>query len=114
MTHDVFVGDPVEAPFAPGAFAVVTSFHVVEHLPRPLAALARMIGWLAPGGLLIVEEPNAGGAGGRLFGRYWSGLDFPRHLVHFTPATMTAMAGGAGRRGAAAPPRTKPRQLTRR
>src|SRR5207247_1808751 len=81
--------------------------------PRPLAALARMIGWLAPGGLLIVEVPNAGGAGGRLFGRYWIGLDFPRHLVHFTPATMTAMVERAGGRVVAASHRTKPRYLTR-
>ena len=113
VTPDVFVGDPVDAPFATGAFDVVTSFHVVEHLPRPLPALARMIGWLAPGGLLIVEVPNAGGAGGRLFGRYWIGLDFPRHLVHFTPATMRAMVERAGGRVVAASHRTKPRYLTR-
>src|SRR5206468_10818018 len=67
VTPEIFVGDPVDAPFADGVFDVVTSFHVVEHLTRPLAALSRMIGWLAPGGLLIVEVPNAGGAGGRLF-----------------------------------------------
>jgi SAM-dependent methyltransferase len=113
VTPEVFVGDPVEAPFAEGSFDVVTSFHVVEHLTRPLAALSRMIGWLAPGGLLIVEVPNAGGAGGRLFGRYWSGLDFPRHLVHFTPTTMTAMVERAGGRVTEAAHRTKPRYLTR-
>jgi 2-polyprenyl-3-methyl-5-hydroxy-6-metoxy-1,4-benzoquinol methylase len=113
VTPDVFVGDPVDAWFATGSFDVVTSFHVVEHLPRPLAALERMLAWLAPGGLLIVEVPNAGGAGGRLFGRYWSGLDFPRHLVHFTPATMAAMVERAGGRVVAASHRTKPRYLTR-
>jgi len=113
VTPQIFVGDPVDAPFADGVFDVVTSFHVVEHLTRPLAALSRMIGWLAPGGLLIVEVPNAGGAGGRLFGRYWSGLDVPRHLVHFTPATMTAMVERAGGRVTAASHRTKPRYLTR-
>jgi SAM-dependent methyltransferase len=113
VTPDVFVGDPLDAPFSPGAFDVVTSFHVVEHLTRPVAALARMIDWLAPNGLLIVEVPNAGGAGGRLFGRYWSGLDFPRHLVHFTPSTMAAMVERAGGRVTAAVHRTKPRYLTR-
>jgi SAM-dependent methyltransferase len=113
VTPEIFVGDPIEAPFADGSFDVVTSFHVVEHLPRPLGALQRMIGWLGDGGLLIVEVPNAAGAGGRLFGRYWSGLDFPRHLVHFTPATMTAMVERAGGRVTAASHRTKPRYLTR-
>jgi SAM-dependent methyltransferase len=113
VTPEVFVGDPVDAAFADGSFDVVTSFHVVEHLTRPIDALARMIRWLAPGGVLIVEVPNAGGAGGRLFGRYWSGLDFPRHLVHFTPVTMAAMVDRAGGRVTAASHRTKPRYLTR-
>jgi SAM-dependent methyltransferase len=113
VASDIFVGDPTDAPFADGSFDVVTSFHVVEHLPRPLAALSRMVRWLARDGLLIVEVPNAAGAGGRLFGRYWSGLDFPRHLVHFTPATMAAMVERAGGRVTAASHRTKPRYLTR-
>ncbi|HEV8474139.1 MAG TPA: class I SAM-dependent methyltransferase [Methylomirabilota bacterium] len=113
VTPDVFVGDPVEASFASASFDVVTSFHVVEHLPRPLAALEQMLRWLTPTGLMIVEVPNAGGAGGRMFGRYWSGLDFPRHLTHFTPATMAAMVERAGGRVIGASHRTKPRYLTR-
>jgi SAM-dependent methyltransferase len=113
VTPDVFVGDPVEAPFAPGSFDVVTSFHVVEHLPRPMPALERMLSWLAPGGLLIVEVPNVGGAGARLFGRYWAGIDPPRHLVHFTPETMGAMVARAGGRVERASHRTKPRYLIR-
>lgn len=50
VSTDVFVGDPVDADFAPGAFDVITSFHVIEHLARPLETLRRMLTWLAPGG----------------------------------------------------------------
>jgi SAM-dependent methyltransferase len=113
VTPDVFEGDPVDAPFAPGRFDVVTAFHVIEHLPDPLGALRRMVEWLVPGGLMIVEVPNVGGVGGRMFGRYWSGLDFPRHLVHFTPETMGAMVARAGGRVERAAHRTKPRYLIR-
>ncbi len=113
VTPDVFVGDPVDAEFPVSSFDVVTASHVIEHLPQPLETLRRMLGWLAPGGLVIVEVPNAGGAGGRLFGRYWSGLDFPRHLVHFTPASMGAMVAKAGGRVIEARHRSKPRYLTR-
>jgi SAM-dependent methyltransferase len=113
VTPDVFEGDPLAAPFAPRSFDVVTSFHVVEHLPEPRAALSRMLEWLAPGGVMIVEVPNVGGVGGRLFGRYWSGLDFPRHLTHFTPATMAAMVERAGGRVVDVRHRTKPRWLIR-
>ncbi len=113
VTPEIFVGDPVDADFPRGRFDVITSFHVVEHLPRPLEALRRMLEWLAPDGLLIVEVPNVTGVGALLFGRYWSGLDFPRHLVHFTPHTMRTMVERAGGRIVDAVHRTKPRYLIR-
>jgi SAM-dependent methyltransferase len=113
VTPDVFVGDPLDAPFAAGAFDLVTAFHVLEHLPEPRETLRAMLRWTAPGGLVIVEVPNVAGVGARLFGRYWSGLDFPRHLVHFTPATMRAMVERAGGRVVRETHRTKPRYWTR-
>ncbi len=96
VTPDVTVGDPAEITLPAAGFDLVTAFHVVEHLPDPTAALRNMLAWLAPGGLMIVEVPNVGGWGGALFGRFWSGLDFPRHLIHFTPATMRALVERCG------------------
>jgi hypothetical protein len=64
-------------------------------------ALASGLGyrdWLAPGGLLIVEVPNVGGLGAALFGRAWSGLELPRHLSHFTPASLEQAVERAGGR----------------
>src|SRR5262244_144512 len=98
FTDELHVGDVLTAPFAPGGFDVVTAFHVLEHVPDPVAAARRMLDWLAPGGLLIVEVPNAGGLGASLFQDAWAGLELPRHLSHFTPATLEAViekAGGA-------------------
>jgi SAM-dependent methyltransferase len=97
FTGELYVGDALSAPFAAARFDVVTAFHVLEHVPDPVAMLRRMLEWLAPGGLLIVEVPNAGGLGAACFGRAWSGLELPRHLVHFTPETLARavrMAGG--------------------
>ena len=113
VTPDVFTGEPMDAPFAPGRFDLVTAFHVLEHLPDPAGVLRRMIGWLAPGGAAVIEVPNVGGLCGRLFGRYWVGLDQPRHLVQFTPATLAALAERAGGRVVAVTHKTKPRYLTR-
>lgn len=109
----IFEGDPAEAAFAPDSFDVITAFHVVEHLPHPLPALRNMLGWLAPGGTIIVEVPNAGGLGAQAFGAYWSGFDYPRHLTHFTPATMGALVERAGGRVTRTWHRTKPRYLIR-
>jgi SAM-dependent methyltransferase len=94
----VHVGDLLAAPFAPGEFDCVTAFHVLEHVPDPVAAVRRMLEWLAPGGLLVIEVPNAGGLGARLFGQAWSGLELPRHLSHFTPETLARVIARAGGR----------------
>jgi SAM-dependent methyltransferase len=98
VTADVTLGDPADLVLPRASFDLVTAFHVVEHLPDPRRAVGNMLEWLAPGGLLVIEVPNVGGWGGALFGRYWSGLDFPRHLTHFTPATMRALVAQCGGR----------------
>ena len=94
----VHSGDLLAAPFDAGEFDVISAFHVLEHVPDPVAAVGRMLDWLAPDGLLIVEVPNAGGLGARLFGRAWSGLELPRHLSHFTPASLEHVVSRAGGR----------------
>jgi SAM-dependent methyltransferase len=81
FSERVHVGDLLGAPFGPGEFDVVTSFHVLEHVPDPVA-----------------EVPNAGGLGARLFGRAWSGLELPRHLSQFTPETIERVVTRAGGR----------------
>jgi SAM-dependent methyltransferase len=98
VTPDVLVGDPSHVALPRASFDLVTAFHVVEHLPDPVGGVRNMLGWLAPGGLLVIEVPNVGGWGGALFGRHWSGLDFPRHLTHFTPRTMRALVERCGGR----------------
>jgi len=98
VAPDVIVGDPAQVTLPRGSFDLITAFHVVEHLPDPARALRNMLAWLAADGLMVVEVPNVGGWGGSLFGRHWSGLDFPRHLVHFTPATMRALVERCGGR----------------
>ena len=97
FTAEIHVGDVLSAPFAGGRFDVVTAYHVLEHVPDPVAVLRRMLRWLAPDGLLIVEVPNAGGLGAAMFGKSWSGLELPRHLSHFSPETLSRaveLAGG--------------------
>ncbi|HET7876071.1 MAG TPA: class I SAM-dependent methyltransferase [Methylomirabilota bacterium] len=98
FTEELHVGDALTAPFAPGGFDVVSAFHVLEHVPDPVAVVKRMLGWLAPGGVAIIEVPNAGGLGARLFGRAWSGLELPRHLSHFTPESLARVVERAGGR----------------
>jgi SAM-dependent methyltransferase len=98
FTDEIHVGDVRTAPFAPARFDVVTAFHVLEHVPDPVGMIRRMLGWVAPGGLLIAEVPNVGGLGAGIFGKAWSGLELPRHLSHFSPQTLTRAIEQAGGR----------------
>ncbi len=46
--------------FTPAApFDAVLALHVLEHVDDPAALLARVSGWLAPGGVLVAVTPNA-------------------------------------------------------
>jgi hypothetical protein len=52
--------------------------------------------WLKPGGIFYVLVPNIDSAEARVFGSYWHGLELPRHLSHFSPASLRNLAKTAG------------------
>jgi len=79
----VACGDLEQSPFAAGSCAVVSMFHVVEHLPDPASYLKAARELLAPNGRLIVQVPNASAWQFSLFGARWNGVDVPRHLVDY-------------------------------
>jgi 2-polyprenyl-3-methyl-5-hydroxy-6-metoxy-1,4-benzoquinol methylase len=47
-----------QVDFALGSFDLVICSHVLEHFAQPEQVLARVRGWLAPGGQLLVALPN--------------------------------------------------------
>jgi SAM-dependent methyltransferase len=71
-------------------FDVITLFHVLEHLPDPLAALQNFREWLTPGGLLIIEVPNTNSVHQNPAGRF-----HPAHVIGFTKESLQ-FAGAAG------------------
>jgi len=88
---DVRSGTLEQAGFAEGFFDVVTLWDVLEHLHDPAGSLREIYRILKPDGLLVIRVPNASSWDSRLFGRYWAGLDAPRHLYVFTPVTLDAL-----------------------
>lgn len=89
---DVFVGDILDAPFPPASFDLITCFNVFEHVYQPKAVLSKVSEWLKPGGIFYTLMPNIDSAGVRIFRSYWYGLELPRHLFHFSPATLRMIA----------------------
>lgn len=92
----VHAGDIDTADFPPGRFDLITMFHVLEHLPRPQAALDRIRPWLSPGGVLLIQVPNVDSWQFRWFGRRWTGIDLPRHLVNYSPEALRRLLAQSG------------------
>ncbi|MFQ5845829.1 MAG: class I SAM-dependent methyltransferase [Planctomycetota bacterium] len=58
LGRPVAVGDLARENLLPGPFAVVTLWHVLEHLPQPALMLEAARRRLAPAGLLVAAVPN--------------------------------------------------------
>jgi SAM-dependent methyltransferase len=92
---DVRRQDLLSADLPAGGFAAVAMGDVLEHLPDPVGALARVRDLLAPGGVLWLAVPNAGSAAARALGpRWWSVI--PTHVHYFTPASLFVALARAG------------------
>ncbi len=81
-------GTLVAAGFEAGRFDIVTMIEYLEHELDPMGALAEARRVTRPGGYLAIEIPEPEGWPARTFGKYWSNLDVPRHVVYFGRKTL--------------------------
>jgi len=95
---NIFVGRILDAEFPAESFDVITCFDVFEHLYEPRRVMTKVAEWLKPGGIFYILVPNVDSAERRVFGSYWHGLELPRHLFHYSPASLRFLAESAGLR----------------
>jgi SAM-dependent methyltransferase len=89
-------GDLLDTRFPDSSFDIVTLWHALEHLPRPIEALKRIRALLKPGGVLVIAVPNFDSLQARAFRSRWYHLEVPRHLYHFTPGTLRKLLDSGG------------------
>jgi len=76
----------------PGRFGAVLLFNVLSHLPEPEAEMARCLGSLHPGGVLLLETGNAAEVPPWRVGHFGA----PDHVWHFTEPVLRALLSRAG------------------
>jgi 2-polyprenyl-3-methyl-5-hydroxy-6-metoxy-1,4-benzoquinol methylase len=89
---DVRVGEWQDSGVREGEIDAVILWHVLEHLASPGECLQWAVDRLKPGGVALLAAPDLGSPEARWAGEKWFHLDVPRHLTHFTRATLAALA----------------------
>jgi SAM-dependent methyltransferase len=89
------VGDLFSMAFADGMFDAIVMNNVIEHLPLPDRVFHECQRILRPGGRLVMVTPSTRSQGYRTYGEDWRGLEVPRHLHLFSPATLEGFARAA-------------------
>ncbi len=100
----ILEGDLLQIEQVEMSFDVVTMWHVLEHMDRPLQTLVRARELLTDKGVIIVAVPNAGFTLFRVAYpvarlrrlRYYTPGERELHLHHFTADTLRAMLEKAG------------------
>ncbi|HEY4650684.1 MAG TPA: class I SAM-dependent methyltransferase, partial [Pontibacter sp.] len=69
-------------------YEVITLWHVLEHIHTLNETINHLISHLSETGTLIIAVPNADSHDAKQYKENWAAYDVPRHLYHFTQATM--------------------------
>lgn len=72
----------------PRSFDVISMWHVLEHVPDLHSRLEQLNHLLKENGTIIIALPNLDSPDSKKYKQYWSALDVPRHLYHFTQKTF--------------------------
>ncbi len=73
------------------SFDAITMWHVLEHVHDPHGYLQAYLNILKPDGRLIIAVPNCTSHDAAVYKNYWAAYDVPRHLYHFSPASMQVL-----------------------
>lgn len=77
-------------------FDLITFWQVIEHVERPVEAIAEAARILKSGGRLLAQVPDIDGLQARITGDSWFHLDPPRHLWHFNMRSLDLLMSKAG------------------
>ncbi len=77
-----------QANYVNDFFDTITLNHVLEHVNDPSEMMTELNRILKPGGHLVIATPISDSLAFRMFGKYWSQTDTPRHLFIFSTKVL--------------------------
>jgi 2-polyprenyl-3-methyl-5-hydroxy-6-metoxy-1,4-benzoquinol methylase len=80
---DVLTGTLADTP-KDLLFDVITMLDVIEHVSDPREEILRVKEIMRPGGVLVINTPDAGSLYARMMGKRWHLIVPPEHLYYFT------------------------------
>lgn len=86
--ENIYLGQLKEAKFEAEKFDLIMFNHSFEHLLDPNAELEECRRILKPGGLIYLSVPNINTKQYDVTGEFWHHLEIPRHIYHYTSATL--------------------------
>lgn len=72
----------------PNSYDCVTMWHVLEHVYNLREDSRQIASLIKAGGVWIIAVPNHTSFDARHYGSFWAAYDVPRHLYHFSPASV--------------------------
>jgi len=79
------------ARFPRAGLDVIIASMLLEHLHDPRSVVREVATRLRPGGEFLFSTVTRDSVEAKLYGSYWSGFDFPRHMVYFRLADIEDM-----------------------
>lgn len=79
-----------------GTVDILTINHVIEHVLDPYETACKAHSLLADDGIFYGRTPKVTSLGHSIFGRFWSGYHFPRHLHLFSRESLELLLRKSG------------------
>ena len=96
LGRDVSVGMMSSLPYESNSFDLLFLHHVVEHVYDIEAGMRECFRVLRSGGKVVILTPNANSRLHQYYGKYWRGLEAPRHLQIYTLESLAKVTGQSG------------------
>ena len=82
----------------PASFDAITMWHVLEHVHELHAYIEQLKLLLKKEGRALIAVPNYTSYDAQAYRQYWAAYDVPRHLYHFSPASIKSLLAQHGLR----------------